>query len=136
LRVAKAPPPAVVRGTGTILVVDDEPAVRKLAQLILEQRGYSVLNAADGREAVDSFRDNANQIVAVLLDMTMPVMSGKEAFRQIRDIRPDVPVIVSTGYSESVAIEQFGTDAAIAFIQKPYTVTKLGEKIRAAIEQL
>jgi FixJ family two-component response regulator len=93
-----------------------------------------VLVAADGLEGVDLFRANAGKIVAVLLDMTMPVMSGKEAFRQMREIRPDVPVIVSTGYSELVAIEQFGTGAAMGFVQKPYTVTKLGEKIRAAIE--
>ncbi len=134
LRVEKAPPPPAFRGTGTILVVDDEPAVRRLAQMILEQRGYSVLVAGDGREAVNLFRDNAPKIVAVLLDMTMPVMSGKEAFRLIREIRPDVPVIVSTGYSELVAIEQFGAGAAVGFIQKPYTVTRLSEKIKTAIE--
>jgi PAS domain S-box-containing protein len=135
LRVETAPAPAAFRGTGTILVVDDEPAVRKLAQVILEQRGYSVLAAADGQEGVELFRGNAAEIVAVLLDMTMPVMSGKEAFRLIREIRPDVPVIVSTGYSELVAIEQFGSGAAIGFVQKPYTVMKLGDSIRAAIEQ-
>jgi PAS domain S-box-containing protein len=134
LRVEKASPPAAFRGTGTILVVDDEPAVRKLAQMILEQRGYSVLTASDGRQGVDLFRDNADKIAAVLLDMTMPVMSGKEAFRQIREIRPDVPVVISTGYSELVAIEQFGAGATIGFVQKPYTVSKLNEKIKAAIE--
>ena len=134
LTVEKAPPTGAFQGTGTILVVDDESAVRRLAQVILEQRGYSVLVAADGREGVDMFRDNAAGIVAVLLDMTMPVMSGKEAFRLIREIRPDVPVIVSTGYTELVAIEQFGAGAAIGFVQKPYTVAKLVEKIRAAIE--
>jgi PAS domain S-box-containing protein len=134
LKVEKAPAPAVFRGTGTVLVVDDEPALRKLAQVILEQRGYSVLVAADGQEGVDLFRANAGKIVAVLLDMTMPVMSGKEAFRQIREIQPDVPIVISTGYSELVAIEQFGTGTAIDFVQKPYTVAKLGEKIKAAIE--
>jgi PAS domain S-box-containing protein len=135
LKVEKAPPPAAFRGTGAILVVDDEPAVRKLAQMILEQRGYSVLVAADGREGVELFRANAAGIVAVLLDMTMPVMSGKEAFRLIREIRPEMPVVISTGYSELVAIGQFGAGAAIGFIQKPYTVTKLTEKIKSAIER-
>jgi CheY-like chemotaxis protein len=115
-------------------VVDDEPIVRALAQVILEHHGYSVLQAADGREAVDLFRDNEARIVAVLLDMTMPVMGGKEAYRQIREIRTDVPVIVSTGYSELVVIEQFGAGAAIGFVQKPYTAAKLGETIRTAIE--
>jgi len=134
LTVDKAPPTGVSRGTGTILVVDDESAVRKLARVILEQQGYTVLVAADGRQGVDLFRDNAAGIVAVLLDMTMPIMSGKEAFRLIREIRPDVPVIVSTGYTELVAIEQFGPGAAIGFVQKPYTVAKLVEKIKAAIE--
>lgn len=134
LRLKKAPSSVVFRGIGTILVVDDEPIVRALAQVILEHHGYSVLQAADGREAVDLFRDNEARIVAVLLDMTMPVMGGKEAYRQIREIRTDVPVIVSTGYSELVVIEQFGAGAAIGFVQKPYTAAKLGETIRTAIE--
>jgi hypothetical protein len=79
--------------TGTILVVDDEPALRKMAGMILEKSGYSVLFAKDGREAVEIFRQHAPKIAAVLLDMTMPVMGGHEAFRLIREIQPDVPII-------------------------------------------
>jgi len=118
--------------SGTVLVVDDEPAVRTLAQLILEQSGYTVLVAEDGREAVELFRRNAGAICAVLLDMTMPVMSGGEAFRLIREIRPDVPIVVSTGYSAETTRELFAAGTVVAFVQKPYTAARLVERIRTA----
>src|SRR5206468_528277 len=71
--------PVIPRGTGNILVVDDEPALRKMATMILQNSGYSVLPAKDGREAVETFRQNPAGISAVLLDMTMPIMSGHQA---------------------------------------------------------
>jgi PAS domain S-box-containing protein len=125
--------PAVLKeqsGIGTILVVDDEPALRIMAQKILEHCGYNVLLAEDGRQAVEMFRQNAGIITAVLLDMTMPVMSGEEAFRLIRAIRAEVPIVVSTGYSEPVTRESFGVGTVAGFVQKPYTAARLCERIR------
>jgi two-component system cell cycle sensor histidine kinase/response regulator CckA len=117
-------------GTGTILVVDDEPALRIMAQKILEHCGYRVLLAEDGRQAVEMFRENAGAITAILLDMTMPVMSGEEAFRLIRAIRAEVPIVVSTGYSEVATRESFGVGTVVGFVQKPYTAARLCERIR------
>jgi CheY-like chemotaxis protein len=122
----------VTRDIGTVLIVDDEPALRKIAAAILEKSGYSVLVAKDGREAVEVFQQNAPQVAAVLLDITMPVMAGHEAFRLIRDIQPRVPIIMSSGYSETFALEKLGSDVAAAFIQKPYTAAKLIESIQKA----
>jgi PAS domain S-box-containing protein len=123
----------IPRGTGTILVVDDEPALRKMAGMILENSGYSVLAAMDGREAVAVFRQNAAEIAAVLLDMTMPVMGGHEAFSLIREIHPGVPIIMSSGYSETFAREELGQDAEAGFVQKPYTAATLVKSIQEAL---
>jgi PAS domain S-box-containing protein len=133
-RVRSEEPPAVSEaGTGgTILVVDDEPALRKMAQVILEHSGYKVLVAEDGREAVEVFDQHADTITVILLDMTMPVMSGEEAFRLIRKIRADVPIVVSTGYNEGATRELFESDTVVGFVQKPYTAARLCERIRTA----
>lgn len=127
-----AQPPELRRADdgGTILVVDDEPALRRLAQTILEHCGFAVLLAGDGRAAVEVFRENADTVALVLLDLTMPVMGGEEAFRLIRAIRADVPIVVSTGYSDAARYDTFAAEAAIGFIQKPYTAAQLCESIR------
>jgi two-component system cell cycle sensor histidine kinase/response regulator CckA len=121
------------RGTGVILVVDDEPPVRDLARAVLERYGYSVLTAENGQEAVEVFRRHADTITAVLLDLTMPVMGGGEAFHLMNEIRPGIPVIISSGYGESSVRDQF-TGALAGVIKKPYTVSELREKIAAALK--
>ena len=80
-----------------VLVIDDEPSVRMSAKRILERYGYQILIAEDGQVGLDMFRENAAQIVAILLDMAMPVMSGEETFRKIRAIRSDACVVLSSG---------------------------------------
>ena len=129
------PSSTIPHGTGTILVVDDEPVLRTIAGVILEKSGYSVLLAKDGREAVEVFRQNAPKIAAVLLDMTMPAMGGREALQLIREIQPGVPIIVSSGYDESFAREGLSRDAVAGFIQKPYVAAQLVESIQEALEQ-
>jgi CheY-like chemotaxis protein len=91
-----------------------------------------VLTAENGITAVNLFRSNAETIRAVLLDLTMPVMGGGEAFRLMNEIRPEIPIIISSGYSESTIREQF-TNALAGVIRKPYTVSELREKIEAVL---
>jgi len=117
------PPPRT--GAGLVLVVDDEDAVRKLATDLLESGGYRVLTAEHGEEGLEIFRARANEIDAVLLDMTMPVMGGVETFRALRSIRPDVPVLISSGYTEREAVNRFDGDAPTGFLQKPYPAAEL-----------
>jgi len=126
----------VWRGGGTVLVVDDEEGVRSVASKALAMVGFTVIDAADGHVGVELFREYANEIVAVLLDMTMPRMSGEEAFRAIRSIRPDIKVILSSGYNEQESISLFQSKGLAGFIQKPYQPRKLLEKIREVLGQV
>jgi CheY-like chemotaxis protein len=86
--------------------------------------------AQNGKEAVDTFRDLQGRIALVLLDMTMPGIPSEEALHQLKAIRADVPVVISSGYSEEEALERFGDLGVAAFIQKPYTSRSLLQKIR------
>ena len=115
-------------GTGTILVVDDEPLVSRTVRLALQRYGYTVLTAQNGKEAVDLFRAVSSEIDLVLLDMTLPVMSGDVAFQELRAIRPDVRVLAMSGYSETEAFSRFG-EQIDGFIQKPYKAATLAEKV-------
>jgi signal transduction histidine kinase len=120
-------------GSGLILVVDDEPAVRGAARHTLERYGYTVLEAENGREAVQIFEQHADRISLVLLDVTMPVMSGDEAYHELRRIRPDAKVIISSGYDELDATRRFAGKGAVRFIKKPYTAAKLAEKVKTVL---
>jgi PAS domain S-box-containing protein len=134
----EAKPPEVhreLRGAGSVLVVDDEDLVRKLATATLTHFGYRVLQATNGREAVQLFREQASEISLVLLDMMMPVMGGEEALEEIRKIRPGVPVIGSSGYSESTAKERFGGHGLAAFLQKPYSARVLADRVKQVMDE-
>lgn len=116
-------------GAGTILLVDDERMVRQVSQEALERRGFRVLTASNGKEAVDLFRERAPEISLIVLDMAMPVMSGEEAQPYLEQIQPDVPILVSSGYSEAMASSRFRSGKMLHFIQKPYTAQQLSEKV-------
>jgi PAS domain S-box-containing protein len=119
-------------GRGTILLVDDEDAVRRVAKAALERYGYTVLLAEDGYQAVDTFSRTAEQVLLVILDMAMPGMGGEETFRRLKAIRPEVPVVVCSGFDELETARQFQTGGIAGFLQKPYTVVQLAEKVKAA----
>ncbi|MEX2262825.1 MAG: PAS domain S-box protein [Bryobacteraceae bacterium] len=121
-------------GTGTVLVVDDEEIVRRTAQNALERQGYKVLLASNGHEAVEVFREQGDEIVLVLLDLTMPVMGGEEAMRRLQSIRPRVSVLLSSGYNEVEAIRRFTGKGLAGFIQKPYSAGQLADKVKQALK--
>lgn len=123
------------RGTGTVLVVDDEEAVRNLAQSILERYGFEVLTASNGRLGLQTFQENADRIVLVLLDMTMPGLSGEETFMEIQRIRPNVPVILSSGYNEQDVTQSLTSKGLAGFIQKPYQMTDFLSRIKEVLEK-
>jgi signal transduction histidine kinase len=122
------------RGQGLLLVVDDEETVRAVAKSMLERAGFSVLVACDGNAGVELFRRHSDQIVAVLLDLTMPRMNGEETFREMRRIRPDVRVVLTSGYAEQDTVHQFAVKGLAGFIQKPFQFDKLLEKVRQIVE--
>ncbi len=118
---------------GLVLVVDDEELVRQVARGILERRGFKVLAAKGGLEAVSLFRDRAGQIDAVLLDVLMPIMDGEQACRELQRIRPEIPVVLSSGFSEADAARRFADLKFDGFLQKPYRAEALVNKIRKAM---
>ena len=129
-------PAADERGHGNILVVDDEELVRNMAKFTLERCGYSVELALDGKDAIHAFSARPNDFAAILLDLTMPVMNGEEALRHIRQIRPNVPVVLSSGFSEVEALERFKKTGLACFLQKPYTASALARRIKQAVTQI
>jgi PAS domain S-box-containing protein len=123
------------RGSGTVLVVDDEEAVRDLLGHVLPKCGLSVIMANDGREAVERFREHALKIAAVLLDLTMPGIGGVEAFVEMRKIRPDARIILSSGYSAVDVAARFEGQEVDGFLQKPYEPEALIQKLRELLEE-
>jgi PAS domain S-box-containing protein len=129
----KASRPANPKPSGAVLVVDDEPVVCGLARRALEQYGFEVLEAPSGEAAIDILKRHPGEIGVILLDLSMPGMSGEEALPELRRIRPAAKVVVSSGYSESEALDQFQGQRISGFIQKPYTVPDLVAKVKAAM---
>ncbi len=99
---------------------------------LLEQAGFAVVGAADGIEAVDYYRKHSDEISCVLLDLTMPRMGGEETFQELRKIRDDVRVVVSSGFSEQEVVCKFADGGVVGFVQKPYRLDKLISEVEAA----
>jgi len=119
------------RGEGVVLVVDDQPAVRNLARMILERSGLTVLTADDGKEAVEVFSMHAKEIQAVLLDLNMPGMDGVEVFHHIAKLVPNIRVILCSGYNEQDVTTKLQGHKAAGFLRKPYHPSELVDRLRA-----
>ena len=109
----------------TILIIDDEEIVRKTARKALETHGYSVSEAANGREGVEIFQADPGRYRLILLDWTMPVMDGEESLRCLRGISPNIPIVLSSGYDEREATNRIPQALFSGFIHKPYSASKL-----------
>jgi PAS domain S-box-containing protein len=118
------------QGLGTVLLVDDEETVRCIGTEMLGELGFKTITARDGNEAVDIFKNNPG-ISFVILDLTMPHMDGEQCFRALRNLNPDVRVIISSGYNEQEIIPKFAGKGLAGFIQKPYRLVVLKDVIRA-----
>jgi len=116
-----------------ILLVDDETNVRETGRDVLKSLGYKVLTAANGREAVELFRTQSNSIDLVILDVVMPVMSGPDACRHMRKIRPDIKVLFSTGYDKHQGLGQAEERMGAEVVGKPLSVSDLSRKIRSLL---
>jgi len=119
----------LIKGSGTLLVVDDEELVLKVGVNMLEKLGYTVLGAKNGKEAVDIFNANKDKILMVILDIIMPDMGGGEVYDKIKSINPEVKVLLSSGYSvdgQAIELLERGCDG---FMQKPFTMEELSGKI-------
>ena len=118
-----------IAGQGRILLVDDHSEIRDVTGQMLKHLGYRVVTASDGREAVEYMEGNSNVIDLVILDMTMPRLGGREAFKAIRKINPHVKTILSTGYLNTTYIEEILREGINGFMQKPYEMRRLSEVV-------
>ncbi len=121
--------PMTTQSSNTILLVDDEDVIRSVTKMFLERLGYNVLMAENGVEALDVFREHQEEIICVLLDLTMPKMDGMKAFTELRKVKGDLRVILSSGYSEQEVRKRFESRGVAGFIQKPYEFSQLETKL-------
>ena len=118
----------------TVLIVDDEEMIRTLSVAMLEAFGFDTLVATDGEMALEIFRSEGDRISLVLLDQSMPIMDGLTVFRELRRIRPDIKVLLASGYSEEEVSERFKGLQLDGFIQKPYNVKRLSDEVQRVLE--
>jgi two-component system cell cycle sensor histidine kinase/response regulator CckA len=121
---------SIIYGQGTILVVDDEPVLRRVATRLLEKLGYRVIQAGDGKMAVEIFQERGPEIDLVLMDMIMPGMDGCQAVQSLRALNPKVPIMLCSGYGDG---KGKSLPADVGFIPKPYTLEVLSQKVAAAL---
>jgi len=127
--------PARLAGDETILVVEDEEAVRNLAKRILGAAGYTVLTAANGGEALLTCEQHAEEIHLVLTDVVMPQMSGRVFIERIAKLRPGVKVLYMSGYTDSAIVHHGTLDAGTMFIGKPFNAADLTRKVREVLDE-
>lgn len=127
-------PNKILKGAETILLVDDQEAVVNVGKAILHTLGYTVIMAKNGKEAIEIYERDKEKIDLVILDMIMPGMGGGETYDALKKIKPDIKVILSSGYSlegQAIRILERGCNG---FIQKPFDVSDLSRKIREVLD--
>lgn len=125
---------AMVKGSGTILLVDDENMIINVGQALLERLGYQVVAVKSGEEAAEVVLSMGSGIDLVILDMIMPGMDGGKTFDRIREIHPQMPVLLSSGYAVNGQASEILRRGCNGFIQKPFNIAKLSQKIRNILE--
>lgn len=133
IRKVEPTPTVTDSAPGLILVVDDEPAVRNLGKMILERFGHSVITASDGPEAIALFERRLREITCVLLDLTMPRMNGWQTLAALRQLRPDIPVILCSGYDQAQVMSEKQPEQPQVFLHKPYRMAELQEAVKTAV---
>jgi PAS domain S-box-containing protein len=122
-------PGSVPRPDATVLVIDDQDSVRKVARAMLERLGYQVLSARDGAEGLEVFQENTGAVQAVISDLSMPRMNGWETLTALRALRPELPVILASGYDETRAMPEAQAEQPQAFLAKPFGLKTLKQTL-------
>lgn len=127
-------PAEIAGGTETILLAEDNDLVRELAIAVLEKAGYTVFATRDGVEALDRFRSDPGRFDLLLLDVVMPRTGGREVYEGARAVRPGIPAVFTSGYSEDAVHNNFALDAGLRLVRKPFTQSELLSRIRYALD--
>jgi CheY-like chemotaxis protein len=127
--------PQLPKGRERILFVDDEPMIMKMGQRMLQRQGYEVETRASGTDALECFRQNPERFDLVVTDMTMPGLRGDKMAEEMLKIRPDIPVILSTGYSKQISQEASKALGIRAFVMKPLTARELTTTVRNVLDE-
>jgi CheY-like chemotaxis protein len=122
-------------GTETILIAEDDPAVRKLQKSILERYGYTTIEAGNGEEAVRQFQENRERIDLIVMDVVMPRKNGKEVYDEVRSMDPDMKVLFASGYTGDVVLDKGVEDTAVDFIRKPIMPAEFLKKVREVLDR-
>ncbi|PKN12225.1 MAG: hypothetical protein CVU69_08515 [Deltaproteobacteria bacterium HGW-Deltaproteobacteria-4] len=123
------------QGSGTILLAEDEEQVKTIAIILLQELGFTVLDAANGKEALELYQQNAADITLVVTDMGMPVMNGYELFHKLKQLNPQLPIIISSGFGEGDISSKIPSEEIAGLINKPYRFEHLREVLRSAVER-
>ncbi len=124
----------VVGGTETILLVEDEPSILRMARMMLERNGYSVLPAVTPTEAVEKAKNHSGSIELLMSDVVMPEMNGRDLAVKITALFPDIRLLFMSGYSMDVIAHQDVLDDGVAFLQKPFSMEDLMKKVRNVLD--
>jgi len=121
------------KGIGTVLIADDEELVCNVCKEMLRHFGFQTLEAHDGQQALELFREQANEIDYVLLDLTMPNLDGEQTFKEMRKLRPEVKVILISGYSKDDLSQRFSGQGLVGFLQKPFSLDDLRQALSPVV---
>jgi two-component system, cell cycle sensor histidine kinase and response regulator CckA len=124
-----------LKGVETVLFIDDEDMITETAKDLLELLGYNVLTAGSGKKAIEIYRENKEQISIVILDMIMPGMSGGEIYDKMKDMNPMIKALLSSGYSINGKASEILDRGCNGFIQKPFKVEELSQKLREILDE-
>jgi PAS domain S-box-containing protein len=120
-------------GSGTILLVEDEEMVRSVANSLLDMLGFTVIEASNGKEALELYQNNASDITLVVTDMGMPIMDGYALFRELKRLNPGLPIVVSSGFGDTVVTTRIAKEDIAGLISKPYNFEQLREVVKSAL---
>jgi two-component system, cell cycle sensor histidine kinase and response regulator CckA len=120
----------IIKGTGTILLIDDEKMILEVGRELLEELGYTVLPVMGGQQAIEIFEQNQDKVDLIIMDMIMPGMSGSETFDRLKEIKPEAKILLSSGYSIDAQATKILRRGCDGFIQKPFNMNQLAEKIQ------
>lgn len=123
------------KGTETVLLADDDPHIRRIIRDILGMSGYTVIEAADGKDGLERFIEHQDRIMLLVLDMDMPEKNGRKTYEEIREIRPDMKVLFISGRARETVLDGWDYNVRVEYLSKPFLPKDLRQKIREILDE-